>query len=104
MQYRFESGVFVVTDAAGVAYSPPSLAEFTHDYEALLEVINTGSVKSFSYARTKMLDAKFQFHTLLNKEREQVDTVVRAPARSFVRSVVRSFGRSFVRSFVRSVV
>jgi AMP deaminase len=55
-----ECGVFKV----------PSYAEFVADYKELLRIVHSPHVKSFSYRRLELLDAKFQLHRQLNATRE----------------------------------
>jgi hypothetical protein len=66
----------VVVVVGAVVLPMPSLEEYTKDYESVLATINAGTVKSLSYARLKMLESKYEFHTLLNKERERDASIV----------------------------
>lgn len=58
-------------DEDGVnAFPVPNFAEFMADYKELLRVVHAPHVKSFSFRRLELLDAKFQLHRQLNSTRE----------------------------------
>eukprot|EP01094_Clydonella_sp_ATCC50884_P001547 TRINITY_DN11159_c0_g1_i1.p1 TRINITY_DN11159_c0_g1~~TRINITY_DN11159_c0_g1_i1.p1 ORF type:complete len:1275 (+),score=439.06 TRINITY_DN11159_c0_g1_i1:252-4076(+) len=60
---------------SGQPFSIPSLQEYTRDYTRLLSIISSGPVKSVTYERLRMLDTKWEFHRLLNHEREESGTL-----------------------------
>lgn len=56
-------------------YCPPSADEFFEDYHEVVRMVHHGPIKSFSYRRLQLLEARFNLHMLLNQQR------VRPPGR-----------------------
>ncbi|OQR98173.1 AMP deaminase 2 [Achlya hypogyna] len=71
-EIRVEEGVIVMHDqgAAEPLYRPHSKAEFYDDWFEVKRIVNSGPVKTFSFKRLQLLEARFNLHTLLNADRE----------------------------------
>ncbi|KDO32510.1 AMP deaminase [Saprolegnia parasitica CBS 223.65] len=69
---RVENGVIVVLNdgATDPIYTPHSQEEFYDDWFEVKRIVNSGPVKTFSFKRLQLLEARFNLHTLLNADRE----------------------------------
>ena len=63
-------------------YSYVSFEEFVSDFEYLRRIISTGPIKSYSFKRLKLLEARFKLHILLNDTRE-LEATKSVPHRDF---------------------
>lgn len=68
--------VFVNEEARGngrrrePTWQPPTAEEFFADFFALRGIVTSGPVKSAAYKRLKLLEGRFELHTMLNGDRE----------------------------------
>lgn len=71
LRYEMVNGVIQVSGGEeGQDFSVGSLEEFMKDYFWLTRIVSLGLVKSLSYKRLQLLQARFSLHTLLNADRE----------------------------------
>lgn len=72
-ELKMVDGVVSVFDDASAQepiYKVGSLKEYYDDYFEVKRIINFGPVKTLSYKRLQLLEARFNLHTLLNSDRE----------------------------------
>lgn len=62
--------------------SYPPIAEFLEDYEAVVTIMHTPGVRSFSQKRLNVLESRFELHRTLNGEKE-VSDLKAVPHRDF---------------------
>uniref|UniRef100_A0A7R9YEX5 AMP deaminase n=1 Tax=Pinguiococcus pyrenoidosus TaxID=172671 RepID=A0A7R9YEX5_9STRA len=72
---RFQEGVFRVYykeegKEEKEVWTPPTVSDFFHDFFRLRAIVTAGPVKSVAYKRIKLLEARFELHSMLNGERE----------------------------------
>ncbi|OQR88780.1 hypothetical protein THRCLA_10108, partial [Thraustotheca clavata] len=66
-----QCGVMMVYDESNeVLYKPHSVESFYEDWFEIKRIVNSGPVKTYSYKRLQLLEARFNLHTLLNADRE----------------------------------
>ena len=65
-----------------VASMPPTVQEFYSDFDELLKISADGPVRSFCFARLKLLEMRFRAHVQLNREAER-DASACVPHRDF---------------------
>ncbi|PRP86453.1 AMP deaminase [Planoprotostelium fungivorum] len=71
VKYECRAGTFVaVKDGADAYEAPLSFKQYVEDYNSVLHTVSYGPVKSLTYKRLKFLESKFNFHKLLNADRE----------------------------------
>lgn len=59
-------------DANKPIFEVGTLAHFYEDYFEVKRIINSGPVKTVSFKRLQLLEARYNLHTLLNSERELI--------------------------------